>query len=133
MRSLTSPRSRALFALLQCITQSLAQYTYGDNYLTTVKDSDVVASAFPDVEGIDLVAPAFANLETAPAGWANGTEGPTDLYELDYFIRSIASRNDWISYQAADLLLEEGKSIPCLFLSSSPAYRSNSTKLQVYI
>ncbi|KAF7188298.1 Carboxypeptidase 2 [Pseudocercospora fuligena] len=34
---------------------------------------------------------------------------------------------------AADFLSEEGKAIPYLFLSSSPAYASNSAKLQVYI
>ncbi|EME80267.1 uncharacterized protein MYCFIDRAFT_31716 [Pseudocercospora fijiensis CIRAD86] len=133
MPSPRSCRSGTLFAVLQYLSKSFAQYTYGDNYLTTIKDSDVVASAFPDIEGIDLIAPAFTNPATLPPGWANGTEGPTDLYELDYFIRSIASRNDWISYQAADFLSEEGKAIPYLFLSSSPANTHNSTKLQVYI
>ncbi|KAI5362797.1 putative peptidase M14, carboxypeptidase A [Septoria linicola] len=123
----------ALRVLLYSAALSSAQQTYGDNYLETIKDSDVVASAFPEVEGIELLAPAFTKLETLPEGWSNGTEGPTELFELDYFIRSIANRNSWISYKSADFLSEEGRFIPYLFLSKTPNYCGNSTKLKVYI
>lgn len=51
----------------------------------------------------------------------------------DYFIRSIANRNDWITYKSSDFLSEEGRAIPYLFLSSSPGYTGNNTKLKVYI
>lgn len=71
-----------LWPLYAFVTRALTQQTYGDNYLEAVKDSDTVASAFPDVEGVNLLAPAFTNPQSVPAGFANGTSGPTDLYEL---------------------------------------------------
>lgn len=55
----------------------------------------------------------------------------------DYFYRSLASRNDWLSYQAAEFSSEEGRPIPYLFLSSSSQDSTNSLnttpKLKVYI
>ncbi|KAM3424494.1 hypothetical protein BST61_g6498 [Cercospora zeina] len=123
----------ALAILTPHLFHALAQSAYGDNYLQVTKDSDIVASAFPEVEGIELIAPAFTNPDTLPAGWTNGSSGPTDLYELDYFIRSIANRNDWVTYKSSDFLSEEGRAIPYLFLSSSPGYAGNNTKLKVYI
>ncbi|GIZ41622.1 hypothetical protein CKM354_000492100 [Cercospora kikuchii] len=123
----------ALAVLTPYLLHAQAQSTYGNNSLRVTKDSEIVASAFPEVEGVDLIAPAFTNPESLPAGWDNGTSGPTDLYELDYFIRSIANRNDWITYKSSDFLSEEGRAIPYLFLSSSPGYTGNNTKLKVYI
>lgn len=75
--------SRASFwALYACVPCVLAQATYGNNLLEAAKDSDIVAAAFPDVEGVDLIAPAFTSPETVPSGFENGTSGPTDLFEL---------------------------------------------------
>lgn len=74
------PASRGLWSLT--FVPVVLSQTYGDDYLTTSKDSDIVAAAFPDVEGIELIAPAFTKPESLPAGWSNGTEGPTDLFEL---------------------------------------------------
>lgn len=54
---------------------------YGENWTPTIKDSDLVAANFPDVN-ITLRSPAFLNPETVPARFANGTEGPTDDIEL---------------------------------------------------
>ena len=54
---------------------------YGENWTPTIKDSDLVAANFPDVN-ITLRSPAFLNPETVPARLANGTEGPTDDIEL---------------------------------------------------
>lgn len=52
---------------------------YGNNALVTIKDSDVVAQAFPEVEGIELLSPAFLNPEGVPDRFENGTQGPTSL------------------------------------------------------
>lgn len=61
---------------------TLGQLQYGENQRGTIKDSDVVAQAFPDVEGFELLSPAFLRPETTPPGWANGTDGPTDDAEM---------------------------------------------------
>jgi hypothetical protein len=55
---------------------------YGENQRGTVKDSDIVAQAFPDVEGIELLSPAFLRPNSTPPGWSNGTDGPTDDAEM---------------------------------------------------
>jgi hypothetical protein len=54
---------------------------YGENQVVVQKDSDVVATAFPDVN-ITLLSPAFLSPETVPAAFANGTDGPTDDIDL---------------------------------------------------
>jgi hypothetical protein len=56
--------------------------TYGGNYLQTIRDSDVVSTAFQDVEGIELLSPFFTKPESIQEGFANGTQGPTDDSEL---------------------------------------------------
>ncbi|ESU10277.1 hypothetical protein FGSG_12533 [Fusarium graminearum PH-1] len=57
---------------------------YGENWAPTIKDSELVSANFPDVN-ITLRSPAFLNPEKVPARFAEGTEGPTDLNELDEF------------------------------------------------
>lgn len=59
-----------------------AQLMYGENQRGTIKDSDIVASAFPEIEGFELLSPAFLRNETLPPGWSNGTDGPTDDTEM---------------------------------------------------
>ena len=80
-------------ALALYVAGSQAQLQYGENQRGTVKDSDIVAQAFPDVEGIDLLSPAFLRPDTTPEGWSNGTDGPTDDAEMGwryiYALRSI--------------------------------------------
>ncbi|TKX25920.1 carboxypeptidase-2 [Elsinoe australis] len=109
------------------------QATYGENYLSVSRDSETVSRAFPEVEGIELLSPAFTNPDTLPEGWRNGTEGPTSDTELDYFYRTLADRNGWLTYQAADFRSEEGRAIPYLFLSDPDSQARNETKLKVYI
>lgn len=77
--------------------------TYGGNWLETIRDSDVVASAFPDVEGIDLLSPYFTKPETRLPGFENGTQGPTDDSELgayDYDCPSIKTDPEKITSTA---------------------------------
>lgn len=67
-------------AILLCLGSSvLAQNidpTYGDNYTPVNKDDEAISRNYPDID-IDLLSPAFLNPETVPAGFANGTSGPT--------------------------------------------------------
>lgn len=55
--------------------------TYGNNWVTTRKDANVLAAQFPSPNST-LLAPAFLSPDTVPAAFANGTEGPTDDAEL---------------------------------------------------
>ncbi|OBS24309.1 hypothetical protein FPOA_04854 [Fusarium poae] len=104
---------------------------YGENWAPTIKDSELVSANFPDVN-ITLRSPAFLNPEKVPARFAEGTEGPTDLNELDYFIRNLAKKNDWMTYESAAFLSEEGRAIPYVFLSL-PNSNSSNNKLRVYL
>lgn len=82
---------------------------------------------------MDLLSPAFTDPSTLNPGWQNGIQGPTDDIVLDHFLRSIANRNDWATYQPADFQSGEGRSIPYVHLTSSTELVSNSTKLRVFI
>ncbi|KAK7983156.1 short chain dehydrogenase reductase [Apiospora arundinis] len=103
---------------------------YGENWLRTIKDSDLVAQNFPDVD-IELLSPAFLNPKSVPERFSNGTEGPTDHVDLDFFIRDLARKNDWMTYQSVDFLSEEGRTIPYVFLSLPNT--NNTPKLRVYL
>ncbi|EMT68791.1 Carboxypeptidase 2 [Fusarium odoratissimum] len=104
---------------------------YGENWAPTTKDSDLVSANFPDVN-ITLRSPAFLNPEKVPARFSNGTDGPTDDIELDYFIRSLAQKHDWMTYESAAFQSEEGRAIPYVFLSL-PNTNSSSDKLRIYL
>lgn len=55
-----------------------AQQRYAHNQVTVVKDSEEASENFPEVEGIELHSPAFTDPKSIPAGFENGTAGPTD-------------------------------------------------------
>lgn len=61
-----------------------AQTKYADNQVPVSKDSELVSKLFPDVEGVELLSPAFANDETVPDGWTSGTSGPTSQDTLGW-------------------------------------------------
>ncbi|KAK8064334.1 hypothetical protein PG994_006972 [Apiospora phragmitis] len=92
---------------------------YGENWLPTVKDSELVARNFPNVD-IELLSPAFLK-----------PEGPTDHIELDFFVRDLARKNEWMTYEAADFLSEEDRTVPYVFLSRPNT--QNTPKLHVYL
>ncbi|KAM5519678.1 carboxypeptidase 2 [Fusarium oxysporum f. sp. phaseoli] len=104
---------------------------YGENWAPTTKDSDLVSANFPDIN-ITLRSPAFLNPGKVPARFSNGTEGPTDDIELDYFIRNLAQKHDWMTYESAAFQSEEGRAIPYVFLSL-PNTNSSSDKLRIYL
>lgn len=68
--------------LLLALGGAHAQLQYGNNERDTIKDSEAVANAFPEVEGFQLLSPAFLKPESTPPGWENGTAGPTSLAEM---------------------------------------------------
>lgn len=124
-------------ALAQSDTAAPPGFTYGGNYLAVIPDSETVSRAFPELD-IDLRSPYFINPDGRNAGFvANGTQGPTSDTELDYFVRTLANRNDWLSYRPAEFVSEEGRAFPYVYLSepltSGLAAPTNSSKLRVYI
>jgi hypothetical protein len=123
-------------ALAQSDTAPPPGFTYGGNDLEVIRDSETVSEAFPEVDGIELLSPYFINPNRTNSGFTNGTAGPTSQTELDYFVRTIADRNDWATYRPADFFSEEGRSMPYIYLSepqTSSMASANSSKLQVYI
>ncbi|GKT50873.1 carboxypeptidase 2 [Colletotrichum spaethianum] len=96
-----------------------AQLTYASNQPNVIPDSKAVAANFPKVEEIELLSPAFAKPESVPSTFSNGTSGPTDEATLDYFLRTLAARNEWMTYHNPDFKSEEGRSIPYVYLSTS--------------
>ena len=61
--------------------------TYGNNHVPLRKDSEIVASAFEDVEDIKLLSPAFLTSDFRLPGFTNGTQGPSsqdDMGELGF-------------------------------------------------
>jgi hypothetical protein len=74
--------SRVLATAAAITAVSAQGLQYGENQRGTIKDSEIVAQAFPDVEGIQLLSPAFLRPNFTPPGWTNGTDGPTDDAEM---------------------------------------------------
>jgi hypothetical protein len=60
-----------------------------------------------------------------------------DSHITDYFIRTLANRNDWMTYRPGEFVSEEGRAINYVYLSKPSAdplaASMNSTKLKVYI
>ncbi|TQN70529.1 Carboxypeptidase 2 [Colletotrichum shisoi] len=109
---------------------------YGYKSVVVLKDTDIVAANFKDVEGVDLLSPAFLTADTIPEGFSEGTKGPTDAELLDSFVQDLADKNDWLTYNKANFTSEEGRPFPYLHLSSTKSSRrvSNSTgKVRVWV
>lgn len=105
-------------ALLQGARQACA-LRYADNQVPVVKDSEVVAKLFPDLEDVEVLSPAFQKPATVPKAFANGTSGPTPQFELENFLQTLAARNKWMTYHSPTFRSEEGRSLPYVFLSTS--------------
>ncbi|KAJ0161355.1 Carboxypeptidase 2 [Colletotrichum tanaceti] len=113
-----------------------AQKKYADNQLPVMRDSDLVSKLFPDVD-VELLSPAFTNPEAVPAGWSNGTSGPTDQGTLDSFLRGLADKHGWLTYHQSPFMSEDGRSIPYVNLSLSPpsaaAAAAPADRLRIWI
>jgi hypothetical protein len=55
-----------------------AQQRYAHNQANVIKDSEEASKNFQDVEDLKLESPAFTDPKSIPAGFENGTSGPTD-------------------------------------------------------
>ncbi|KAI7191773.1 putative hydroxyindole O-methyltransferase [Hortaea werneckii] len=65
-----------------------------------------------------------------------GQDGPTPQRELEYFVRSIAERNYYMTYREANFKSEEGRSFPYVVLSkqsTNGTLESGSGKLRVWL
>lgn len=52
----------------------------------------------------------------------------------DYFLRSLAARNEWMTYITPDFLSEEGRSMPYIYMTNDKQPSENSTgKVRVFI
>lgn len=88
---------------------------YGYNSVVVRKDTDIVAANFKDVEGVDLLSPAFLTPDTIPEGFSEGTKGPTDADILGELVKPPFSRQ----------LLKENR-----FLCSRPGRQEQLVDLQ---
>ncbi|KAK7216559.1 hypothetical protein V2G26_004562 [Clonostachys chloroleuca] len=110
--------------------------------LLAQKDPAHIAANFPDLDD-EILSPAFTSPETVPEGFRHGISGPTPQNVLEDWLKTLAARNHWMSYQEPDFTSEEGRLIPLVTLSSaSPQslpsidnsnYTNNSSKLRIWI
>jgi len=63
---------------LLTLTFTVECVQYGHNYVPVRRDNEAVAANFQDVQGFELVAPAFTRPDSVSSQFRNGTEGPTD-------------------------------------------------------
>ncbi|CAF3591718.1 unnamed protein product [Fusarium graminearum] len=115
-----------------------AQQTYAKNQVAVVNDDEEAVKNFPSIDDVKLESPAFTDPKSIPAGFKNGTSGPTDDATLEYFLQSLASRNDWLTYKNPAFKSDEGRSIPYVYLTTStqPQVKANASsteKLRVYL
>ncbi len=71
LKTLISVGLLSLTPVVECVQ-------YGHNHVPVRRDNEAVAVNFQDVEGFELIAPAFTSPEGVPPEFANGTEGPTN-------------------------------------------------------
>ncbi|KAF7186192.1 Carboxypeptidase 2 [Pseudocercospora fuligena] len=108
-----------MYRIILFLLGSLAIATqYGDNHARVRKDEPQIAVHFPD-PAIPLLSPAFLKDSNIPAGFSEGTSGPTNDAVMEDFIQSLAERNDWMTYRPADYLSEEGRKIGFVSLSTT--------------
>ena len=86
-----SSTMRASYKTVLAVLPLYATTTIADRYASNIRpaivDAPQVAANFPDVDGIQLLSPAFINPENVPATFANGTSGPTPQRDLGTFRR----------------------------------------------
>jgi hypothetical protein len=73
---------KTLLAILPLHATTAIADQYASNIRPVIVDPPQVAANFPDINGIQLLSPAFINPENVPATFANGTSGPTPQINL---------------------------------------------------
>lgn len=108
---------------------------YGSNHVRVRPDPPQVEASFP-IPNVTLISPAFTWPDSVPADFANGTGGPTSDAILEYFIHSLAEKNDWMSFIPAGYSSEEGRTFPYVFLSNSNGSTvkdARSSKVRIWL
>ncbi|KAI4658638.1 uncharacterized protein J4E79_006396 [Alternaria viburni] len=101
---------KTVLAVLPLYATTAIADRYASNIRPVIVDAPQVAANFPDVDGIELLSPAFINPGNVPATFANGTSGPTPQRDLETFVKGLTQRNGWITYNN-DLRSEEDRAI----------------------
>ncbi|KAI4678868.1 hypothetical protein J4E81_010596 [Alternaria sp. BMP 2799] len=120
---------KTVLAVLPLYATTTIADRYASNIRPVIIDAPQVAANFPDVDGIQLLSPAFINPENVPATFANGTSGPTPQRDLESFVKGLTQRNGWITYYN-DLRSEEDRAIPYVTLTNG---KNSNEKLRVWI
>ncbi|KAL2808968.1 Zn-dependent exopeptidase [Aspergillus granulosus] len=110
--------------------------TYGYNHIPVIRDSEIVAGAFKNVDDIQLLSPAFLTPNVRLPGFTNGTQGPSSQDDMEAFLEQLAERNDYMTYGTANFTSEEHRSFPYVRLSASHCStlcRGDSSKVRVWI
>jgi hypothetical protein len=122
-------------ALGLCLAVASAQQ-YGNNHVTVRRDPSQVEASFPPPSDVTLLAPAFLSNDSIPDGFANGTAGPTSQAMMEFYLQSLAERNDWMTVSPADYRSEEGRSYPYVYLSvpaTNTTESEYSEKVRIWI
>ncbi|KAE8381223.1 hypothetical protein BDV26DRAFT_101750 [Aspergillus bertholletiae] len=110
---------------------------YGYNHVPLVKDTEIVAGAFENVNDIHLLSPAFVTPDVRLPGFSNGTQGSSSQNDMETFLERLAERNDYMTYHTANFTSEEGRSFPYVHLSgghsSSLCRDGSASKVRVWI
>lgn len=73
---------RTGISVLLGLASAVSAVKYGYNHVTTEKDSDIVNKAFPDVDDIELLSPAFLTPDVRLPGFSDGTQGPSSQEDM---------------------------------------------------
>lgn len=80
---------RTSTGLLFGLASAASAVKYGYNHVTTNKDSETVSKAFPDVDDIELLSPAFLTPDVRLPGFSNGTQGPSSQEDMGTMLLKI--------------------------------------------
>lgn len=75
-------RTTASTGLLLGLTSVVSAVTYGYNHVPVIKDTEIVAGAFEDVDDIKLLSPAFLTPNVRLPGFTNGTQGSSSQDDM---------------------------------------------------
>ena len=81
----TSVKMRASTNIVFLFASVASAVKYGYNHAPVRPDSDVIESAFPDVD-VELRSPAFLTPETRQPGFSEGTQGPSSNEDMSKYL-----------------------------------------------
>ncbi|RAQ76057.1 carboxypeptidase 2 [Aspergillus flavus] len=122
-------RTAASTALFLGLASMASAVMYGYNHVPLIKDTEIVAGAFENVNDIELLSPAFLTPNVRLPGFPNGTQGPSSQDDMEAFLEQLAERNDYMTYRTANFTSEEGRSFPYAHLSAGHSV----SKVRVWI